>query len=93
MDGRHVEDVTVSAVTRDRRTDAQLRLRSTKKSAMAKTIKLVLAAGIAAVALGGLAPGATASDCDGCAPSRQVCHVLEARDHVGMAVHNLLNPR
>ncbi|MGH2759634.1 MAG: hypothetical protein ACRDKJ_08720 [Actinomycetota bacterium] len=60
---------------------------------MAKTIKLALAAGIAAVALGGLAPAATASDCAGDAPSRQVCHVLEAKDHVGRAIHNLLNPR
>ncbi len=60
---------------------------------MAKTIKLLLAAGIAAVALGGLAPAATASECDGSVPGRQLCHVLEGKDHVGRAIHNILNPR
>lgn len=53
---------------------------------MAKTVKLALPAGIAAMALGGLAPAAAASDCAGDVPDGQVCHVLEARDHLGRAV-------
>jgi hypothetical protein len=61
----------------------------TKESDMSKTIKLALVA----ISLGGLAPVASASSCDGDVPGRQLCHTLEAKDHVGRAIHNILNPR
>ena len=60
---------------------------------MSKSIKLALVAAVAAISLGGLAPAASASSCDGDVPGRQLCHTLEAKDHVGRAIHKILNPR